>query len=176
MKSTLHRLRKLLGNDDAILLRENNLSLNYSLCWVDVENFERIVNEAEDQAPDNDKHPIEILAKKLLLSYPGHFLPEETEHKELVVVRDRLRTKFRRAVLRLGKTLESSGSDSIAIEIYERTLDLDNLCEEIYQRLIELHIRNGNNAEARNVFRRCREILAIVLGVSPSKETQALLT
>ena len=175
LKSTLHRLRKLLGNDDAILLRENNLSLNYSLCWVDVENFERIVNEAEDQAPDNDKHSIEILAKKLLLSYPGHFLPEETEHKELVVVRDRLRSKFRRAILRLGKVLVNSGSVGAAIEIYQRALDLDNLCEEIYQRLIELHLRDGNNAEAQNVYRRCREILSIVLGVAPSKETQALL-
>ena len=173
LKSSLHRLRKLLVNDDAILLRENNISLNYSLFWIDAHYFEKTVDEVQDRAADKNNGSIETQTKQLLRSYPGHFLPEETDIKELVVVRDRLRTKFRRAILRLGKTLESSGSTSAAIEIYQRSLDLDNLCEEIYQRLIEVHVKHGNNAEALNVYRRCREILSIVLGVAPSAETQS---
>jgi DNA-binding SARP family transcriptional activator len=32
----------------------------------------------------------------------------------------------------------------------------------------------GDKAEALNVFRRCRELLSIVLGVKPSAETERL--
>jgi DNA-binding SARP family transcriptional activator len=32
----------------------------------------------------------------------------------------------------------------------------------------------GNHAEAINTFRRCRELLSIVLGVKPSSETERL--
>jgi DNA-binding SARP family transcriptional activator len=32
----------------------------------------------------------------------------------------------------------------------------------------------GDRAEAINAFRRCRELLSIVLGVAPSAETQRL--
>ena len=35
--------------------------------------------------------------------------------------------------------------------------------------------KRAENAEALNVYRRCREVLSIVLGAAPPKETQAIL-
>ena len=35
--------------------------------------------------------------------------------------------------------------------------------------------KRAENAEALNVYRRCREVLSIVLGAAPPKETQAVL-
>ncbi len=62
-----------------------------------------------------------------------------------------------------------------ATEIYQRAIDLDNLSEDIYQRLIFCLKKLGKDAEALNAFRRCRDMLSIVLGVTPSRETRALV-
>jgi LuxR family maltose regulon positive regulatory protein len=35
-KVSLHRLRKLLGRDDAVLLHDGKVSLNERMCWLDV--------------------------------------------------------------------------------------------------------------------------------------------
>ena len=35
--------------------------------------------------------------------------------------------------------------------------------------------KRAENAEALNVYRRCRAVLSIVLGAAPPKETQAIL-
>ena len=60
-------------------------------------------------------------------------------------------------------------------ESYRRSLALDNLSEPIYRRLIACLRERGDTAEAMNVYRRCRELLSVVLGVQPSAETQALV-
>ena len=36
------------------------------------------------------------------------------------------------------------------------------------------HLQLGNHAEALSVYRRCREMLSVVLGVKPAPETDAL--
>jgi DNA-binding SARP family transcriptional activator len=49
------------------------------------------------------------------------------------------------------------------------------LAEELYQRLIACHLVQGEYAQALNAYRRCRELLSIVLGVQPSARTEALV-
>ena len=44
---TLHRLRKLLGSDQAIRLEGGKLALNTTLCWIDCFAFERLAAQAE---------------------------------------------------------------------------------------------------------------------------------
>ena len=73
-----------------------------------------------------------------------------------------------------GRALEEKGESDSAIELYQRTLALDNLAEPVYRRLIGCLKERGETAEALKVYRRCRELLSIVLGVQPSRETQAL--
>lgn len=40
----------------------------------------------------------------------------------------------------------------------------------------ECHLARGENAQALNAYRRCRELLSIVLGVRPSSRTEALMS
>jgi hypothetical protein len=68
----LHRLRKLMGRDDAILLSEGKVTLNPACCWVDVWSLERLMNEIESlfkTVPVTDDR-LEQLAEKLLPDYP----------------------------------------------------------------------------------------------------------
>jgi LuxR family maltose regulon positive regulatory protein len=41
--------------------------------------------------------------------------------------------------------------------------------------LIECHLARGEQAQALKAYRRCRELLSIVLGLKPSARTEALM-
>ena len=58
--------------------------------------------------------------------------------------------------------------------MYRRGLEADNLGESLYRGLMRAFAARGDQAEALNAFRRCRELLSIVLGVKPSAETERL--
>jgi DNA-binding SARP family transcriptional activator len=89
---------------------------------------------------------------------------------------DDLLEKAREALnLYKGHVLDQEAEQPWALAFREqRALVLDNLSEPIYRRLIACLKETGEAAEALKVFRRCRELLSVVLGVQPSKETQAL--
>ena len=176
LKASIHRLRKLLGSDGSLLVHEAKVSIDWNQMWCDVASFEtladRILEASFEQA---DLPPAVNDAQWLMSQYRGHFLPEESEISCVLVTQDRLRNKFRRAVLRIGRLLESKEAFGEAIELYRRAIDLDSLSEDTYQRLIFCLKKRGNDAEALNVYRQCRNMLSIVLGVAPSRETQALV-
>ena len=89
-------------------------------------------------------------------------------------VRNALRAQFVRSLLRVGESLEHAHAWDTAIELYRRGLEADNLAESLYRGLMRTLAAAGNRAEAINAFRRCRELLSIVLGVKPSAETERL--
>ena len=76
--------------------------------------------------------------------------------------------------MRLGERLERDGDWPTAIDLYRRGLETDNLAESFYRGLMRSLAATGDQAEAINAFRRCRELLSIVLGVKPSAETDRL--
>jgi DNA-binding SARP family transcriptional activator len=48
------------------------------------------------------------------------------------------------------------------------------VAESLYRGLIECHLRQGHRAEALEVYRHCRQMLSVVLGLRPSAETETL--
>jgi DNA-binding SARP family transcriptional activator len=74
----------------------------------------------------------------------------------------------------LGAELERRADWAGAIELYRRGLETDNLAEALYRGLMRSLAATGDRAEALNAFRRCRELLSIVLGVKPSAETERI--
>ena len=58
--------------------------------------------------------------------------------------------------------------------MYRSGLEADNLAESIYRGLMRALAATGNHAEALTAYRRCRELLSIVLGLKPSEETERL--
>ena len=175
--SNLHRLRKLIGVDDVLLMSEGTLSLDVSKCWFDTMALEDLVMRVEraaHAASGNSRELIVAFMKELLQLYVGHFLDSETQEAWAVATRDRLKAKFIRAVALIGGSLEGAKQWEQAIALFSRTLELDNLAEALYRRLMVCYRELGEPAEALNVYRRCREMLSIVLGVKPSPETEAI--
>ncbi|MEC5159814.1 MULTISPECIES: BTAD domain-containing putative transcriptional regulator [unclassified Janthinobacterium] len=168
LNTSLHRLRKLLRHDDAITMHEGKLSLNQHIVWVDVWAFERLANQLEHK-------PCDCLgvADKFFRLYPGNFLERETQASWALPLRERLRGKFLRQALSFGHAWEQAGDWDRAVAAYQRGIEIDNLSEELYRSLMLCHRRRGETAAAIEVYRRCRQMLSVVLGVKPSAETEA---
>ncbi|GMV03082.1 MAG: hypothetical protein AMXMBFR52_27370 [Burkholderiales bacterium] len=164
--TTLQRLRKLLGQRDALLLQEGRLGLNPQLCWVDTLAFESV-------DPDDDAAVAEDRERALLL-YRGAFLAHE-DAAWAIAPRERLRARF----VRLGgadvrQHVEGADWDG-AVACLERLLQADATVEPFYQQLMRAHHRLGRSADVMATYRRCRDVLGATLQLPPSASTEALL-
>jgi DNA-binding SARP family transcriptional activator len=173
---TLHRLRRLLGRDDAIVLEGAKLALNPEVMWVDALAFERLAGRAEEALRGTARAPVmpvpELLDRALRL-YRGALLASDDDGW-VHPVRERLRIRYLALVERAGEFLERNERADAALACYQRAVDLDPPAERIYQRIMRFLHARGRRAEALEVYRSCREMLAATLGAQPSSETEAL--
>jgi len=186
LQAMLHRTRTLLGAD-VLLVRDGQVAFNEQVVWLDTWGFEHVTARIEtlvgtDAArgsatttANDESGEIARRTMQLLALYRGHFLGEMEVPGWALSLRDRLRARFVRSVDALGRRLERLGHLNVAIALYRAALEQDNLADELYQRLIECHLARGEHAQALNVYRRCRELLSIVLGLKPSARTEALV-
>ncbi len=168
----IHRLRKLLGDEASIRIDAGIIRIDPGVCWVDAFAFDRGATDALS-ALDNGATTT-AAAQSVARLYSGRFLGGEIESPWAVTYRDRLHAKFQRLVVKLGRVYEDNGSRVAATDLYRHALEVDNLQEEVYRRLMICLRGQGEIAEAMNVYRRCRNLLSIVLGVAPSAETEAV--
>ena len=119
--STLHRLRKLLGEDRAILLHEGKLTLDRRYVWVDAWAFDALAARLEA----GDAAQSERLAERLLALYRGPFLADDADCAWYLPARSRLRARLARAIGRVLRQWEESGQRERAVGCYQSCLELD---------------------------------------------------
>ncbi len=93
----LHRLRRLLGNDAAVLLVDGKLSLNDKLVWLDVWAFDALCSSIKETQPAEDPALLASLAERLERMYCGKFLFEDTETEAISQARDDLDNRYSEA-------------------------------------------------------------------------------
>ena len=172
LKTTVHRLRKLLGNEQSIQVDSGRLSLNPCYCWTDVWAFERLVNSRVKPAIEDAEDAAQL--EQAIDLYKGAFLYAEGEDAWLLVPRERLRSRYLRAVETLGMCWEKNDLWGRAIACYERGISADDLAEPFYQRLMACHARLGRRGESLATYERYRKLLATRFGVEPPEEVQAM--
>lgn len=174
LATTLHRLRKLLGHDDALVLQDGCLSLNPYLCWVDVWAFETLLAGAEQLGGEgtNGELIVQRVERGLTL-YEGPFLAGE-QAPWVLLPRERLSNRFLRAIAAVGRHWETDQGWERAIVTYQEGLEVDDLAERLYYQMMRCYHRLGRHGDAVRVYRRCRQVLGTVLGVEPSVETERL--
>ncbi|HEY5976172.1 MAG TPA: bacterial transcriptional activator domain-containing protein, partial [Geobacteraceae bacterium] len=167
--TTLHRLRKMIGNDRVVLLSEGKISLNPLYCWVDAWAFERLAGQICNERPGRPLTPESqiALAEKALGFYTGQFMAGESDLPWTISMRERLRSKLQRVISKAGQLLEECGDQARAIQFYQQGLDSDELIEEFYQRLMACYQQMGSRGEAISTYNRCKTVLSR-LGVTPS--------
>ena len=171
----LHRLRKLLGNDDAVVLELGRVSLNPKLVWVDCLAFELLVDGA-GASPAATLAPAAALgAQRAVAMYGGHFLHETEDEPWQMACRSRLASKFKRTVTLLARHGVACGDTRAVRTLLERALELDPLAEDIARELMRLLSESGEQAAALNVFEHCRAAIAKGLDAKPASATLALV-
>ncbi|VAW91949.1 hypothetical protein MNBD_GAMMA22-2542, partial [hydrothermal vent metagenome] len=172
-KTTLHRLRKILGELDILILKNHHLSFNQQFVWADTWAMSRLFASAQQSIKTKDSVQSIELAGKLMQHYRGHFLDHEPA-SWAIHQRESLRLRFIRHTTALAQSIEHEDSQT-AIQCYQRLLETDSLIEEAYQGLIRCYQAQGRQAEALASYDRCVTILAATSGSSPSSATTDLI-
>ena len=157
------RLRELLGVGDAVRHQGGRISLDETLCWVDARAFERKLTTT-----------LQTQVRQALDLYRGDFLQDDPDARWALQTRERLRTKFMRALSDEAAELEATGDWENALRLYAKGLEADDLAESFYQGVMRCLLHHGKRAEALSAYRRMRQILSVVLGIQPSKDSYAL--
>jgi DNA-binding SARP family transcriptional activator len=170
LNTTLHRLRKMLGQDKTVVLESGRLSLNPALCWVDAWYFEGLVKHAKSAS--NSENVIDLLAKSLSI-YAGYFDNHQEGNAAIIGYAEKLKSMWIDAVTDLGTALSQSGKHQPAVDMLQEALTLDDTAEPIYQSLMAVLSTQGRVAEAMLTFNRCCSVLA-KQGIDPAEDTKAL--
>ena len=166
----LHRLRRLLGENDAVVLHDGRVSLDARRCWADTWTFERLLGSAAEAS--SEARP--ILLQRALALYRGPFLAGDPDEPWALSMRERLRAKFIRHSVELGRLLEESGQWDQAIACYQRGLEGDEFAEAFYQGLMRCHRQLDRRAEGVAVYRRLCRTLSVILGLAASPASEVL--
>jgi two-component SAPR family response regulator len=176
--TTLFRLRKILGDDRVINLRDGKVSLDSRYCWTDVWAFERLLGRLSRirnlDTAGRDALALGQITAQLLALYQDHFLAREDMTSWSISLRERLRSKYIHNLLETGHYWETHGFWEKAIICYQAGLGVDDLVEVFYQRLMVCYLELQRYSEGMAIYRRCCRVLSIVLGLQPEALTETI--
>jgi DNA-binding SARP family transcriptional activator len=182
LKTALHRLRQLIGKEEIIHIKEGRITLDPRSCWVDVWAFQRLSGQIEDlwkterhrdRKEKNIRHLVQ-LSEKAIDMYKGDFLTGDIMEPWTVSMREKLKNRFIRLVVRLCEYYEGTKQWDKAAVYCGKGLEIDDLAEEFYQRLMTCYMRLGKNTDALSVYHRCCRILNATMGIEPSLKTMEI--
>ena len=149
LTSVVHRLRRLLGHESAIVRQDGLLALDSRLCWIDVWAVDRFLDHAGDEGA----------LRKALDLYRGAFLDgEEAEFPQAVALADTLRRRLLRQISRQARQWETR-DDEKAADWYEEALRIDPAAEDVGRTLVSVYQRLGRQAAAEDVRIRMRSVM-----------------
>ena len=163
LDTTLHRLRRLLGNR-AITLLGGRLGLNPALCWVDAWEIEQTLGQDRSALDPGS-------TERLLALYRGQFLPDSDAGGATVSYRTRLHEQVLGYLTRVGAEVEQRGHWQEGILAYQRALLVDDTHEPFYQGLIRCYGELGRCAEFARALTRAEAVLSAKWGSGPSRQT-----
>jgi DNA-binding SARP family transcriptional activator len=170
---TVHRLRKLLKHDAAILVSGGWLRCCPDQVWSDLSALGELCEAIGALAAAAPQPEVTRLAAALLDLYRGPFC-QGSDDSWILPERERARKLFLGAVAILGQRLEDSAEWRAGLALYQRALEAEPLSEENYRGAMRCAHALEGAAAAFATYRRCRDTLSIVLGIAPSQKTERL--
>jgi len=178
LTTTLHRLRKDLGDDSAVLVHSGELSLNRRLFWLDTWAFEQASETAMALAAAC-RTPEQVsamlgAARAALGHCRGTLLADDADVAWAVAPRERFRSLLLRLLTAVVTVLEKHGLIEDLLDLYRTALEADPLNEALYRRLMLSQMNAGRPHEASETYHRCRAVLKAERRIEPSAATQEL--
>jgi DNA-binding SARP family transcriptional activator len=180
-KVNLHRLRKTLEpaldktfGSSYVHLKANLVSLDATLCQVDLDEFLALCKEGEKKEEGGDPKAAISLYHQAAELYSGDFLAEELYHPWVEAKREELRGRWLDLLYRLAKLYEERGSLLKAIDCFKRVVQADPLAEPAYRRLMQLYAQRGMRNAALRIYEDCKQSLHETLNAEPEDATTAI--
>ncbi|MCK5310976.1 MAG: hypothetical protein KAJ62_02630, partial [Desulfobacteraceae bacterium] len=175
--TTLHRLRKLLGESKSISLVDRRLTLSRDFCWIDAWAFKELIGNVDTMDFHNAK--LDAVQKMIQIQqaidlYKGRFLSGEEWTPYIISTRSSLEDLYLTAVLTTGQYFENLGQWEKALVCYQNGLDKNYLVEELYRKIIICYQNLGQHAQALSTYSRCKTILIEGHGLDLSDATKSL--
>jgi DNA-binding SARP family transcriptional activator len=170
-------LRNLLRSEDTVLSIEGRLELSDDLVWTDVRpllyalSHTRVRRDEHIAGKGAAQGEAAATITGLLEHYSGPFLAGEEGPPWLLAGREAITAAVRQALVTADTILDGS-ADDLLIPAMEKALTADPTSEDLARALMRAYLRRGHNSEALRVYRRLREMLSVLLGVAPSKESE----
>jgi len=157
-----------LYDDDEILQWRTDAAFR-----LDVAEFELAIQQAKQARYKQDQPTRSAALAQAVTLYTGELLPHL--HDDWVLAaRLRLRNQFAAALSDLITLLQAQADYTTAIHYAQRLLHENSLSEAAYRQLMELHLLNGEPADALRVYTTCKEMLQRALHVAPSPATETI--
>jgi DNA-binding SARP family transcriptional activator len=160
LHTTLHRLRRTLGVDDAIRFRAGAIDLEPAVVWLDTWALDDACGRVE-RCAERDEPALAAAVEEVVALYTGPLLGELDIEGHIDIARQRIRARVTRVVLAAGSAYEARGQHDLAQRLYERALDRDDASEPLYQRMMMLLDQRGQCTTALEWFSRCEARLAV---------------
>jgi DNA-binding SARP family transcriptional activator len=178
-KTNLHRLRKILGYEEAVLVNKKKISLNPVICWVDIWDFDTLLKEAEKawksaRVSGGSKQQAIHLTQKVLMRLTTILLPELND-AWVIYYRSELKKRYLYILKQLCAYYESRSEWTMAIEVYNKGLSIYADEEDLYQCLMNCYSSAGLRSEAIGTFRFCNVMITSNLGKPPSDKTKGIV-
>jgi DNA-binding SARP family transcriptional activator/ATP/maltotriose-dependent transcriptional regulator MalT len=174
LESTVSRARKLIG-EDAIRVADGRVSLDIAITGSDVQTLgfvcRRLSVLPRTLAPSLD---VSFHVNRLQEAHKGEFLPGEDGSPWMEATRQQIRGSFVHSVTHLAAVLSQDQRSAEAIALLEQAVGREPLAEDLYGHLMRAYMAEGRRAEALHVYRRCKQFLSVILGVSPSTQTEKI--
>jgi DNA-binding SARP family transcriptional activator len=169
--TTLHRLRKLIGVREALVLKEGKLSLNPAVCWLDINAFKGFVEKSLERLDKKvTSSELRAMSNRVLNLYGGPFLPDDPAHSWTGPQRSESRSLYLAFLRRVALTYRILGQWKNAADFLEITIEEDGSFEEDYCDLMGCYLKLKQRPKALSVYHRCAAALSDTIGIKPSKD------
>ena len=176
LRTQIHRLRKLLGEDaengrpSVITYAGGSYAWNPDApCQVDADLFEFLSHDAR-QVKDSDPDASILRYRQALDYYKGDYLPECAEEEWVIPLRIHYRRLFIENVLDLCHLLDQQQGYSSVLDVCEKAMLLESCEESIHQVFLDTLLKMGKSREALQHYRYVTGLYYREMGVVPSRQ------
>lgn len=128
--TTLHRLRKLLKYEEAILLKDKLVSLNPRYCWIDIWAWDALVSIIQTSG-SSVENPSDL--NQALAIYQGPFLPDEPDEPWAMWLRKRMQSQYLRLLETHIEMLRSPEHKPAVCQILEHACQIEPAARPIFE-------------------------------------------
>jgi LuxR family maltose regulon positive regulatory protein len=169
-EQALHRLRRLLGQAELIVLREGQLRLPIDKAWVDLDDWDDRLKEALLAGEKVSAAAME----KVLAGFPGPLLFGQGLPAWAIPAAERVREGYVELTVRAARRREAEGDSAHARVTCLRALEFYHDSDRLHGALIEQRLAKGDIAGAVEDHQRYMRMLRAAGDLDPSPAIAAL--